>query len=87
MKGTNFHSFKFGRNGLVGSYCQEHDQDWYRDQTECTVPRRNVHAGPRQRQGPGSGPIVSYFASPVSCTGAGPFPVQYCKNYGVVSLC
>ena len=73
MKGTNFHSFKFGRNGLVGSYCQEHDQDWYRDQTESTVPRRNIHVGPRQR--PGSGPIVSYCVSPHFCTDPGPFPV------------
>ena len=77
MEGTNFYSFKFGRNGLVGSYCLEHDQDWYRDQTQSTLPRRNVHTGPRQGQRSGSGPIVSYFDSPVSFTGAGPFPVQW----------
>ena len=39
---------------------------------------RNVHAGLKQEQGPG--PIVSYFASPITCTGHGPCPVQ-CESY------
>ena len=35
---------------------------------------RNVHTASRQGQGPG--PIVSYCATPVPCTGLDPCPVQ-----------
>ena len=42
---------------------------------------RNVHTGPGQ----GAGPIVSYGASSIPCTGPGPVPVQ-CQKAITVSL-
>ena len=51
---------------------RERDRDRYRDQMESIVLCRNVHTGSRQIPGPG--PIVSYCAGPVPCTGPIPFP-------------
>ena len=48
------------------------ERDRYRDQVESIVLCRNVHTDSRQIPGPG--PIVSYCAGPVPCTGSIPVP-------------
>ena len=37
---------------------------------------RSVHTALRHGQGPG--PIISYCATPIPCTGPDPCPVQHC---------
>ena len=37
---------------------------------------RSVHTAPKQGQGQGPGPIVSYCATPVSCIGPDPCPAH-----------
>ena len=59
---------------MVYSHLSGMGPDPVQVQMESVVQCRNFHTD--LKQGQVTGPIVSYRASPIPCTGPGPAPVQ-----------